>query len=161
MVRLVPMNESEFQAYREVGSTQYLRDSLKADRWSAGEALRVTERASQDPLSEDLTSPNQYLLMIEDDLFGFKVGMLWFEVCDEGAGSIAFVHDMKIFEQFRRRHYGTYAFYALEAYVRRLGLTTIRFHVFGDNLAARTMYEKLGFITTDVVMEKTLRKPGG
>jgi RimJ/RimL family protein N-acetyltransferase len=27
-----------------------------------------------------------------------------------------------------------------------MGLTTIRFHVFGDNLAARTMYEKLGFI---------------
>jgi RimJ/RimL family protein N-acetyltransferase len=45
--------------------------------------------------------------------------------------------------------------------VRRLGLTTIRFHISGDNLAARTMYEKLGFITTDVVMEKTLRKPGG
>ena len=161
MVRLVPMNESEFQAYREVGSAQYMRASLKADRWPAGETLLATERVSQHPLLEDLTSPNQYLLMIEDELFGFKVGLLWFEVRDEGAGPIAFVYDMRIFEQFRRRHYGTYAFRALEAYVHRLGLTTIRFHVFGDNLAARTMYEKLGFITTDVVMEKTLRKPGG
>jgi RimJ/RimL family protein N-acetyltransferase len=155
------MNESEFQAYREAGSTQYMRDSLKADRWPVAETLLATERVSQYPLPEDLTSPNQYLSMIEDERFGFKVGMLWFEVRDEGMGPIAFVHHVRIFEQFRRRHYGTYAFHALEAYVHRLGLSTIRFHVFGDNLAARTMYEKLGFITTDVVMEKTLRKPGG
>lgn len=158
MVQLVPMNESEFQAYRESAIAQYVRDHVKAGEWTPGEALRLAEQEYQRLLPEGLASPNQYLFTIEDEMFGTKVGVLWFAVRDEGAGPEAFVYDVRIFEEFRRRHYGTHAFRALESYVRKLGLTTICLHVFGDNLAARTMYEKLGYVTTYALMSKTLRR---
>ncbi len=51
---------------------------------------------------------------------------------------------------------GEQAFQALEIKVRELGLHTIALHVFGHNHAARAMYEKLGYITTNVQMLKTV-----
>ena len=85
-----------------------------------------------------------------------QVGVLWFTVRDEGVGPHAFVYDVRIFEEFRRRHYGTSAFCALEAHARKLGLTSICLQVLGENLAARTMYEKLGYASTYVLMLKDM-----
>jgi len=48
---------------------------------------------------------------------------------------------------------------ALEERVRHLGLSTISLHVFGHNHAARALYEKLGYVTTNVMMSKTLTLP--
>ncbi len=161
MVRLVPMNESEFHAYRKDAIAQSACDHIKAGKWTPGEALRLAEQEDQHLLPEGLASPNQYLFTIEDERYGIKVGMLWFAVRDGGTGPEVFVHDVRIVEEFRRRHYGTAAFRALESHVRTLGLTTICLHVFGHNLAARSMYEKLGYVTTNVLMSKTLSRSGG
>jgi RimJ/RimL family protein N-acetyltransferase len=161
MVRLVPMNESEFHAYRKDAIVQSACDHIKAGKWMPGEALRLAEQEDQRLLPEGLASPNHYLFTIEDEWSGIKVGALWFAVRDGGTGPEVFVYDVRIIEEFRRRHYGTAAFLALESHVRKLGLTTISLHVFGHNLAARTMYEKLGYVTTNVLMSKTLSRSGG
>src|SRR5438094_4746017 len=125
MVRLVPMNESEFHAYRKDAIAQSACEHIKADQWTPGEALKLAEQEFLHRLPEGLASPKQYLLKIEDELFGMQVGVLWFTVRDEGVGPHAFVYDVRIFEEFRRRHYGTSAFCALEAHARKLGLTSI------------------------------------
>jgi hypothetical protein len=91
------MNEGEFQAYREEMSVRDTRNFLKAERWTAAAARNGAEQASRYPLPEDLASLHQYLLMIEDEQFGFKVGALWFEVRDEGMGPVALIHDLSIF----------------------------------------------------------------
>ena len=161
MVRLVPMNESEFQAYQQAAIARSASDHVKAGEWMAGNALRLAEQEFQYRLPEGLASPNQYLLMIEDEMFGMKVGMLWFAVRDEGVGRQAEIYDLYICEEFRRRHYATHAFRAMETYVRGLKLTTISVQVFGENLATRVMYEKLGYRVTHVLMSKTLGRPGG
>jgi ribosomal protein S18 acetylase RimI-like enzyme len=45
---------------------------------------------------------------------------------------------------------------ALEARVISMGLDVISLHVFGHNRAARSLYEKLGYETTNVYMSKKL-----
>jgi ribosomal protein S18 acetylase RimI-like enzyme len=95
-----------------------------------------------------------------EDMAGAKVGMLWFAVERRPAGARAFVYDVEVFEPFRRRGYAEQAFKAMEERVRELGLNTISLHVFGHNHAARTLYEKLGYIATNLNMSKTLTDDG-
>jgi len=156
MVRLVPMNESDFHTYLTSSIADYAQEHVKAGNWSAEEAQQKAEEEFQQLVPDGLASKNQYFFTIEDETLPAKVGILWFAVRDQGGQPSAFVYDVEIFAEFRRRGYGMQAFQALESYVRNLGLTTISLHVFGHNHAARAMYEKLGYITTNVSMSKTL-----
>ncbi len=106
-------------------------------------------------LPDGLNSKDNYLFSIENET-ETKVGMLWFAVTERGAKKVAFVCDVKINELFRRHGYGEQAFRALEEKIRELGLYTISLHVFRNNHAARAMYEKLGYVTTNVNMSKTI-----
>jgi ribosomal protein S18 acetylase RimI-like enzyme len=45
---------------------------------------------------------------------------------------------------------------AAEDEARRLGVDTIRLHVFGHNTRARPLYDKLGYEPTNIMMSKTL-----
>jgi ribosomal protein S18 acetylase RimI-like enzyme len=82
--------------------------------------------------------------------------MLWFAVRNRVNARSAFVYDVRIDEQFQRRGYATQAFEALEVLARDMGIATIGLHVFGHNTAARALYEKLGFVTTNVLMSKNI-----
>jgi len=44
----------------------------------------------------------------------------------------------------------------LETLVRGMGMSAISLHVFGHNTAARALYGKLGFETTNVLMTKRI-----
>jgi ribosomal protein S18 acetylase RimI-like enzyme len=66
------------------------------------------------------------------------------------------VYDVRIDEAFQRRGYATQAFQKLETLVRDMGMSAISLHVFGHNTAARALYEKLGFATTNVMMSKQI-----
>jgi RimJ/RimL family protein N-acetyltransferase len=44
----------------------------------------------------------------------------------------------------------------LEGEAKRLGLDRIGLHVFGHNSAARPLYEKLGYVPTNINMVKHL-----
>ena len=156
MVRLVPMSEAEFQTYLDFTLPDYAQEHVKVGNWDAENALELAEQQLRHVLPHGLATENQYLFTIEDGSLAPKVGVLWLGVHDRGAGPRAFVYDVRIHEQFRRRGYGTQALRALEAKVRELGLSTISLHVFAHNRAARAMYEKLGYVVTDVMMSKTV-----
>jgi ribosomal protein S18 acetylase RimI-like enzyme len=159
MIRLVPMDEADFQTYLAAAIPSYAEEHIAAGRWSREEALRKAEAEYRELLPEGVATPDQYLYSIEDAA-GARVGMLWFAVERRAAGPRAFVYDVEIFEPFRRRGYAEQAFKAMEARVRELGLNTISLHVFGHNHAARALYEKLGYIPTNLIMSKTLADDG-
>jgi len=71
-------------------------------------------------------------------------------------GRRAFVYDIRIYESYRRRGYGTQAFEVLEKKVRALGVGKIMLHVFGHNDAAKAMYTKLGYEVVSLIMSKTV-----
>lgn len=84
------------------------------------------------------------------------VGQLWIQA-RKTPKPIAFIYNIEIFPEFRRRGYAEQAMKRLEEEARRLVLEGIRLHVFGHNTAARPLYQKLGYVATNVMMFKGLR----
>ena len=156
MVRLVPMNETEFQAYLDLVLPAYAQDHARAGNFSAENALELAKLQVQQILPDGLATQNHYFFNIEDETLANGVGVLWFAVQNRGNGPIAFVYDVRVYEESQRRGYGTQAFQILEEKAREMGLTTISLHVFGHNHPARAMYKKLDYVETDVMMSKTI-----
>ncbi|HJZ47702.1 MAG TPA: GNAT family N-acetyltransferase [Roseiflexaceae bacterium] len=155
MVQLTPMTEAEFQAYLQPAIEEYGQDHVTSGRWSAEEANEKSAEEYRKLLPDGLASPDQHLFSIKNEQ-GENVGMLWFAVTERSGQRGAFIYDVKIYEQFQRRGYATQSFQVLEPLARDMGLTTISLHVFGHNTAARALYEKLGFVTKNIVMSKTI-----
>lgn len=156
MVRLEPMDEAEFQDYLKESIPEYAQEHVKAGRWSSEEALQRAREEYEQILPDGLQTKDQYVFSVVDEGTATNVGMLWFAVRIRGQKPSAYVFDVIIAENYRRRGYGEQAFRALEEKVHELGIETISLHVFGHNYAARAMYEKLGYIPTNITMSKTL-----
>jgi len=156
MVRLVAMTELEFQTYFEYDVQRYAQEHIKAGDWHPSEALRKSREEHQRLLPHGLASKNQYLFSIEDEELGTKLGIIWFAVRDTGQHPSVFVYDLLIYEEFRRRGYGTQTLVALEEKVKSLGIDTISLHVFAHNGAARALYEKAGYKAKGLHMSKRL-----
>lgn len=152
MIQLKPMSDADFKAYLEILIPEYAQEHVKGGRWTAEEALVESRAEIEKLLPKGVATENQYLFNIFADNEPERVGILWFAV-QQGK---VFIYDIVIYDAFRRRGYASQAFVALEEKVRELGLNTISLHVFGHNHAARAMYQKLGFIETNVMMSKTL-----
>ncbi|MEO8970126.1 MAG: GNAT family N-acetyltransferase [Ktedonobacteraceae bacterium] len=156
MIRLQPMNETEYQEYLAVAIADYAQEHVKAGRWNTENALQKATQEYADILTEGLHTRDQYFFTIVDEQTATNVGMLWFAATERANEPVAFVYDVVVYEQFRRHGYGEEAFLAMETKVRELGLEKIGLHVFGHNHAARAMYEKLGYVVTNVTMSKSL-----
>jgi ribosomal protein S18 acetylase RimI-like enzyme len=156
MVALIPMTESEYQLYIEQSIQEYAWEHVRAGRWNEEEALQQAKQELQKILPQGFHSPSHYLYMIVDEQLEKRVGVLWFALRAQAGQQRAFVYDVVVFEEFRRRGYATRAFQLLEERARELGATSIGLHVFGHNVAARQMYEKLGYVATNIQMVKKL-----
>lgn len=156
MVHLVSLTESEFQAYWQRAIPGYAEEHVKAGNWNASEALQRAEKEFRQLLPDGLATKNQYLYSIVDGETGSKVGMVWFSVDDNRSEPSAFVNDFMIHEEFRRQGYGTQALRAVEETVKELGVSKISLHVFGHNHAARALYDRVGYETSDILMTKRI-----
>ena len=156
MVHLVPMTEAEYEKYFEFAIPNYASEHVKAGRWSEKEALQRAKQEYDELLPDGLNTSNQHFFSIVDEQTTTKVGMLWFAIRSRKEEPAAYVYDVIVYEAYRRQGYGEQTFRAMEAKVRELGSKTLSLHVFGHNHAARAFYEKLGFVTTNVMMTKTL-----
>ncbi len=121
MVQLVPMSESEFQAYLAVAIPTYAQEHVNAGRWHPSEALREAQKEYHELLPEGLATKDHYLFSLEDAEAGSKVGLIWFEVMKRGPSQVAFLYEILIFDQFRRNGYGLQAMRALEEHAKRIG----------------------------------------
>jgi RimJ/RimL family protein N-acetyltransferase len=155
MIHLEPMNETEFNAFLTGAIRDYAQDKVDAGNWDAAEALHKSATEFQNLLPNGVASPDQYLFTIKDET-GTGVGMIWFAVEKSGPRPMAFIYDFLIHEPYRRRGYATEALSAVEDEVRALAIDTLGLHVFGHNTAARALYEKTGYVITNINMSKKL-----
>jgi ribosomal protein S18 acetylase RimI-like enzyme len=156
VVDLVPMTEEQFHAYLGFAIANYAQESARAGTVVPDLAMNTSARQFQNLLPDGLDTPDQFLYAVHDAAQQRYVGYLWFGVMDDGGQVFAVLYDFVIFDPYRRRGYGTQALQALEQRIEAQGLDEIRLHVFGHNHAARTLYEKLGYVTTDITMAKRL-----
>ncbi len=76
MVRLVPMSETDFQAYLPEAIQGYAEEHVTAGDWHPSEARERSEKEFQQLLPDGVASKDQYLFSIVDASTSAKVGMI-------------------------------------------------------------------------------------
>jgi GNAT superfamily N-acetyltransferase len=156
MVKLVPMNEPEFEMYLQYTMQEYAQDQAQSGRESEDEGLQEAEQQYHQLLLQGLQTPGHSLCMIMDEARNKHVGVLWFDQRELAAGRQVFVNDIFIFEEFRRSGYAQWAMQQLEKQAVELGATSIGLRILGQNEAAHTLYEKLHYNVASIDMSKSL-----
>ncbi len=149
-MRLTPMTEAQYAAYRSTAEDGYARQIAESGAMSAAAAADKAARDFARYLPDGLRTPDQHLFAAYDG--DTEVGMLWLRIAD----GEAYVFDIRVRPDRRGRGHGRAIMEAGEAECRSRGVTAIALNVFGGNTVARALYERLGFVTTSVQMRKRL-----
>jgi ribosomal protein S18 acetylase RimI-like enzyme len=156
-IDLVPMTQEQFEAWLPGTIEGYAKEHVATGRWSKDEAIGKSRDEHEKLLPQGVATPDNHLWFIVRSSDRQKVGLLWVKI-ETAPTHHAFIYNIEIDEPFRRRGYATLAMTRLEEQARRMGLDSIKLHVFGHNTAARPLYEKLGYVPTNINMSKTLTR---
>jgi RimJ/RimL family protein N-acetyltransferase len=148
------MSEEFYRSWLERIIPDYAADHVRAGGWDPAEALQKSQEAFQAALPDGLATPGHELWTIRDDS-GADVGVLWVALDTPRPGH-AFIYDIEIDESRRGQGFGAAALDALDAWARANGITAIGLHVFGFNAVARRLYQRQGYLETDLMMVKQL-----
>ncbi|MBA2363851.1 MAG: GNAT family N-acetyltransferase [Chloroflexia bacterium] len=85
---------------------------------------------------------------------GAPVGFLWVRV-DEAARH-AFLFEIAVHSEYRGRGYGGRALDLLKEDLKRMGVSRIGLNVFADNHVAIGLYQKHGYTTTNLNLQKNI-----
>jgi ribosomal protein S18 acetylase RimI-like enzyme len=153
-MELHPISQTEYEFWKERSIHEYKLENMRANGLTEAEAEEKALGDFQRYLPNGMQSPDQYIFTMRDTQE--LIGYLWF--CERGAPTNrkAYLLDIVIEEVYRGKGYGKKAMLLLEEKVKSLGLKHIGLHVFGHNHRAHELYKKLGYATTNIVMEKTL-----
>lgn len=157
MITLTPMTREEYEAWREESIRGFAQERVRAGNTPPEEALSFARRAFESLLPRGLDTPDQWLYSVRDG--DTPVGVVWLGRGQPGAGlppTTGFIYDLLIFSEHRRKGYGAQAMLALEQEARRRGMDSLALHVFGHNVAARALYDSLGYEATSITMRKRL-----
>ena len=158
MIKLRQQTVDEYDSWSKKSRETYTNENIK-NGLSPKEAQQKTDDDFNRLLPEGRQSSGQYLFTIVNEISSTNVetiGTLWFGVRGSEVYKKAFIYDIIIDEQYRSKGYGQQAMNLLESEVKKLGLRHIGLHVFGHNTAARAVYEKLGYVMTNLNLEKVI-----
>jgi ribosomal protein S18 acetylase RimI-like enzyme len=153
-LRLRPMTEVEFEAYRRRAISGYAEAHVSAGSWSAEEA---EERAAEEfrQLLPAGVATDEMLLYMAEAGGGEVVGLVW--LClktPRGGDEFAWIYDIEVVEEHRGKGYGRALLAAAEAELRRRGVRAVALNVFGPNVVAQRLYATSGY----ELMSQQLRK---
>lgn len=153
MTRLEPMDEAAFDAWREASTRDYAEDKVASGNWLASDALERSRQAFAELLPQGRATPGHEIRSMVDDA-GARVGYAWWVPEDRPFGRVAFIYDIAVDPDHRRKGHALAALTAIAEWAREHGLVGVQLHVFGDNTGARELYRRAGFVETDVTMLK-------
>jgi ribosomal protein S18 acetylase RimI-like enzyme len=153
LTRLEPMDEPTYRAWREASVLDYADEKVASGNWLPDEATDRSEAAFADLLPDGRTTAGHQLRSMTDDA-GERVGYAWFVPEDRPFGRVAFVYDISVDPAHRRKGHAQAALAEIERWAREQGLVGVQLHVFGNNVGARELYKRAGFVETDVTMLK-------
>jgi len=153
VVELAPMTEALFEAWRARIIPEYAADNVRSGDWTTEESLERSAAQFDELLPDGPTSAGQRLWSVRDAA-GEDVGIL--RIATDRRAGHAFIYDIEMAEQRRGEGFGTAALLALEDWCRANGISSIGLHVFGHNQGAWRLYKRVGYVETNVQMEKQL-----
>jgi ribosomal protein S18 acetylase RimI-like enzyme len=150
------MTGEQFDVYLSGAVAGYAEEHIKNGDWSEQEGLEKSRGEFAGLLPNGLASAGQYLYSVVDEDSGESVGILWYADRERAGKPYAFIYDVEIRPEFRRKGYGAQALAALDEVVKARGIGEIMLHVFGSNKTARDLYERSGYQAANVLMVKKL-----
>ena len=153
MIRLEPMDEAAYERWQATSIPEYAQEKVEAGAWLESEALERSAQSYRELLPDGLATPGHVIRSIVNDE-DERVGYVWWAPRDHPSGRVAFIYDIAVYPEHRRRGYAQAALAEVEAWARDHGLRGVQLHVHGANTGARDLYRKAGFIETDVTMLK-------
>ena len=158
MIRLVPMDEAEFQASLERGIRRHAEDGVGRGSWSEQVALEASWDEFAQLLPQGRETSNRHFVLVIDAEHDRKVGEAWY-LCKQEVGRVNFWVDWLWIEpEARRKGYATSVLRLLEIEASAAGADRIGLGVVADNAAAMALYSKLGFRPARLHLEKHLPK---
>jgi len=167
IVRLIPMGEADFPAYRDYFINDYAQDLASNHGLPLADARQQAEASLLQYLPQGAATQDQSLLCIipaSDSVSGDTednvaptaaiVGYLWHSI--DRAAHTTFIYDFYTLPAHRGLGYGKAAMAVLEAELKGLGVSQIKLRVAYDNPRARALYQEIGFHITGYNMAKTL-----
>ena len=156
MTVLIPMSTATFDAYQQAAIKDYASDNVESGRWPEEDALERSRADFAASLPQGLKTPNNFLFEIKEVDSSSAVGIVWFAIEEKHGSRTAFVYDIEIKPECRRRGHAVATFRALELLMPAHQVSSIGLHVFSQNTAAQALYRKLGYQTTGINMIKKL-----
>ena len=156
MTYLITMSESEYTDFAKKSIPSHAAEKVASGQWSPQESLDLARQSFNALLPQGLATPEHYFFTIMDKE-RTAVGMVWIAAQDRAGKRIAYIYNVSIELQHRRKGHATCALLALEDKICKLGLAGVALHVFGHNTDAHALYVKLGYLTTNINMFKSLK----
>lgn len=149
------MTQEAFARYYEHSIQKYAAEHVKAGNWSKEEAEPNARKQFEQLLPEGINTAGNFLFTIENEQKD-SIGQLWVHISEKQEENHSFIYDIKLGENHQGRGYGKATMQALEEFAKERNVSQIGLHVFAHNKRAITLYEKMGFEMTDLVMKKHL-----
>jgi len=157
MTRLVPLRPESFDAFFEAAVAAYAEDNVRSGRWPAQDAAGLARAETGRLLADGVATPEQQLFEIEDDTGG--VGYLWLATLSRGSSRSAYVYQIIVRPEHRRRGHARAALQQAAALAAAQGHSALALHVFAHNEAARALYASLGFHLVSLNLALPLAAP--
>jgi GNAT superfamily N-acetyltransferase len=153
-LKLTAMTGEQYGQYRQHAEIGYAQSIADSGAMPLPEAQEKARRDYAELLPDGLDSTDHHLWTAYDG--DTEVGMLWLHVAPKSDGLHAFVFDIEVRQEVRRKGYGRAILETAEEWCRKRDVVSIGLSVFGFNLPARRLYEQMGFETTSLRMRKHL-----
>ena len=153
-LRLRPMTDTEFAAFRARSVHGYAVEKVAAGEWSKERADELAEEQTRTLLPDGRSTDGMFIVMAEAEDVG-PVGYAWLALKSPDV-SCAWIYDIAIDEEQRGKGYGRALLNGLEQVAREHGLESIGLNVFASNDYARRLYERAGYEATSIHMSKRL-----
>lgn len=148
-VRLEPMTEEQFGPWKADAEAHYAQSVTRSGVPAEAAAAEAAETFAGLLPDGAGTAGHHFWYACDGDR---RVGFLWLNLTGTGA----FVYDIAVEQDQRRKGYGRAIMEAAEHWSRANGAATIGLHVFAHNHGARSLYEQLGYVETGRRMSKDL-----
>lgn len=147
------MSSEEFNNYIDKAMYNYTNEKINAGNWSEEEAFAKSKEEFNKLLPNKEKTKNHYFFSIHDR--NELIGMVWL---NKQGNKHGFIYDINIFDTYQGKGYGKQAMNEIELFARRIGIKKLELHVFAHNKVAISLYESLGYNTTNIMMTKALNE---
>lgn len=156
MLALEPLAPSSFSEFVDRAIAGYASDNVAAGRLKPKGGLEVARKEMEQLLPGGIDTPGHSVFGLTVSGQSAPVGYLWVASMQRGSAKVAYIYQIMVKPECRRRGYAGEALQQVEALARKDGHSAMALNVFAKNTQAQSLYSSLGYFVTNVYMVKPL-----